>query len=81
MRFFPPPAPPIGSLIFPTLLVSILTMLAFIEYVPLMILSQLISIGLYLAMMKENPAQITYLLYTLFSMVCQSLWLLKKLLL
>lgn len=81
MRFFPHPVPPIGSLIFPTLLVSILTMLAFIEYVPLMILTQFISIGLYLAMMKENPAQITYLLYTLFSMVCQSLWLLKKLLL
>ena len=63
------------------ILVSILTMLAFIEYVPLMILTQFISIGLYLSMMKENPAQITYLLYTLFSMVCQSLWLLKKLLL
>ncbi len=59
------------------ILVSILTMLAFIEYVPLMILTQFISIGLYLSMMKENPAQITYLLYTLFSMVCQFMALKK----
>ena len=59
------------------ILVSVLTMLAFIEYVPLMILSQLISIGLYLAMMRDNPAQITYLIYTLFSMMCQFMALKK----
>ncbi len=53
------------------ILISILTMLAYIEYVPLMILSQFISIGLYLSMMRENPAQITYLIYTLFSTACQ----------
>lgn len=53
------------------ILVSLLTMLAYIEYVPLMILSQLISIGLYLVMMRENPAQITYLILTLFSLTCQ----------
>ena len=52
-------------------------MLAFIEYVPLMILSQFISIGLYLSMMKDNPAQVTYLIYTLFSMVCQFMALKK----
>ena len=59
------------------ILVSILTMLAFIEYGPLMILSQFISIGLYLAMMRDNPAQITYLIYTLFSMMCQFMALKK----
>ena len=59
------------------ILISVLTMLAFIEYVPLMILSQFISIGLYLSMMKDNPAQVTYLIYTLFSMVCQFMALKK----
>lgn len=59
------------------ILISVLTMLAFIEYLPLMILSQFISIGLYLSMMKDNPAQVTYLIYTLFSMVCQFMALKK----
>ena len=58
-------------------LISVLTMQAFIEYVPLMILSQFISIGLYISMMRDNPAQITYLIYTLFSMVCQFIALKK----
>ena len=53
------------------ILISVMTMLAYIEYIPLMILSQFISIGLYLSMMQENVAQITYLIYTLFSTVCQ----------
>ena len=61
------------------ILISVLTMQAFIEYVPLMILSQFISIGLYISMMRDNPAQITYLIYTLFSMVCQFIALKKVL--
>ena len=53
------------------ILVSVLAMFAYIEYVPLMIFSQFISIGLYISMMRDAPAQITYLIYTLFSVVCQ----------
>lgn len=53
------------------ILVSVLTMLAYIEYVPLMILSLLINIALHLSMMREHPAQITYLIYSLFSLYCQ----------
>lgn len=52
-------------------LCSILTMLAFIEYVPLTIVSQLISVGLYISMMRENPAQVTWLIYILYSLTCQ----------
>lgn len=63
------------------ILSSILTMLAFIEYVPLMILNQVINILLYLAMMKENPAQITFLIYSIFSLVCQVVAMKKVLIL
>ena len=53
------------------ILISLLTMLAYIEYAPLMILSGTVSILLYIAMLREHPAQITYLIYALYSMVCQ----------
>ena len=46
-------------------------MLAYIEYAPLMILSGTVSILLYIAMLREQPAQITYLIDALYSMVCQ----------
>lgn len=52
------------------ILVSVLTMFAFIEYTVLMIPSSLLNIGLYIAMMKENPEQITYLIFTLYSFTC-----------
>lgn len=50
---------------------TILTMMAFIEYVPIIILSLCINIGLYISMMAEEPAQITYLIYALFALLCQ----------
>ena len=53
------------------ILISLLTMLAYIEYAPLMILSGTVNIMLYIAMLREHPAQITYLIYALYSMVCQ----------
>lgn len=53
------------------ILASVLTMLAYIEYVPVMILSQVINGGLYLTMMRENPAQSTFFIFTLYSMCCQ----------
>lgn len=53
------------------ILTSILTMMAYIEYVPLMILSTTSSIILYIFMIQDNPAQITFLIYTVYSLVCQ----------
>ncbi len=50
---------------------SFLTMFAFIEYVPLTMCGSLINIGLYLSMMHDEPAQITYLIYALYAVVCQ----------
>ena len=53
------------------ILISLLTMLAYIEYAPLMILSGTVNIVLFAAMLRDHPAQITYLRYALYSMVCQ----------
>lgn len=56
---------------------SFLAMLAFIEYVPLTMCGSLISIGLYISMMRDTPAQVTYLIYALYGIVCQLLALKK----
>lgn len=53
------------------ILISLLTMLAYIEYAPLMILSGTVNIVLFAAMLRDHPEQITYLIYALYSMVCQ----------
>ena len=53
------------------ILISLLTMLAYIEYAPLMILSGTVNIVLFAAMLRDHPAQITYMIYALYSMVCQ----------
>ena len=49
---------------------TVLMMLSYIEYTALMIPGNLFSIALYIAMIKESPEQITYLIYTLFSGYC-----------
>ena len=53
------------------ILISLLTMLAYIEYAPMMILSGTVNIILYITMLRETPAQITYLIYSIYSMICQ----------
>lgn len=50
---------------------SLLTMLAFQEYTVLSIAGQVNALMLYTCMMRDNPAQITYLIYTLYSAYCQ----------
>lgn len=55
------------------ILISFLTMFAYIEYTGLMLVSGIISIVLYLTMMQDSPEQITYLVYTLYSFICGSL--------
>lgn len=52
------------------ILIAILTMLAYIEYTWLMLPSGVISICLHIATMAAHPAQITYLIFSLYSLVC-----------
>lgn len=58
-----------GSLI--GMITSILAMLAYIEYAPLMVLSASINLCLYINMLPEVPGQTTYLCYAAFSLICQ----------
>jgi len=51
-------------------LIAILTMLAFIEYTWLMLPSGVLNIVLYIATMQYHPEQITYLIYSCYSMTC-----------
>ena len=50
------------------ILTSLLTMLSYIEYAPLMVLNGVLSIVLYLTMLGEHPDQTTYLCFTLYSL-------------
>ena len=52
------------------ILISILTMFAFVEYSWLMLPSGLINIALNLATMQAYPEQITYLIYAFYSLIC-----------
>ena len=52
------------------ILISILTMFAFIEYTYLIIISSLISIFLHAYMMIEKPEQLTYLIFSIYSFIC-----------
>ena len=54
-------------------LISILTIYACIEYTWLMIPSGLINIALYVAMIPANPEQVTYLVFSIYSMICVSM--------
>jgi len=52
------------------ILISFLTMLAYIEYSWLMIPSGIITIMLNLQTMVNHPGQITYLIFSLYSIIC-----------
>ena len=53
------------------ILTSFLTMFAYIEYSVLMIPSSLVNILLYSLMLKENPEQATFLVYSIYCFICQ----------
>lgn len=53
------------------ILISFLTMFAYIEYTTLMIPSALVNFILYALMIKENPEQTTYLFYSIYCFICQ----------
>ena len=50
--------------------VSILTMLAYIEYAYLWLVSSALSIALNFQVMLNDPSHITFLIYTLYSFTC-----------
>ncbi len=49
---------------------TILMMLSYYEYTAVMLFGGICSISLYIAMLKDNPEQITYLCYSVYSQIC-----------
>ena len=52
------------------ILTTILTMLAYVEYAPLMIVGCICGTGLYINMIFDSPEQVTYLIYSLYTLIC-----------
>lgn len=52
------------------ILTSVLTMLAFVEYTYLSVVSGLIHIVLYTQMLPKNPERLTYLIFSVYSLIC-----------
>ena len=52
------------------ILITILTMFAFVEYTWLMLPSGVLNIALNIATMQTNPEQITYAVFSVYSMIC-----------
>ena len=52
------------------ILTTVLTMLAYVEYAPLMIVGCVCSIGLYITMIFDTPEQVTYLIYGIYTLIC-----------
>lgn len=52
------------------ILTTVLTMLAYVEYAPLMIVGCICSIGLYINMIADTPEQVTYLIYGIYTLIC-----------
>lgn len=52
---------------------TVCSLLSLIEFPFLQIAGQIISIILYIGMMKTNPEQITYLIFSCYSLICSSL--------
>lgn len=52
------------------ILITVLTMFAFVEYTWLMLPSGILGIALNIATMQANPEQITYVIFSVYSMIC-----------
>lgn len=59
------------------ILVLILTIFPFIEYTALIICNSLLNIVLYICMIQSTPEQTTFLIYSLYSLVCLIFAILK----
>jgi nicotinamide riboside transporter PnuC len=55
------------------ILISVLTMFAFVEYTWLMLPSGMLSIVLNFATMQTNPEQITYVIFSFYSITCATI--------
>ena len=55
------------------ILISVLTMFAFVEYTWLMLPSGMLSIVLNISTMQTNPEQITYVIFSFYSIICVSI--------
>ena len=55
------------------IIATVLTMLSYIEYTAVMLVSQACSIYLYILMLGEVPEQVTYLIYSVYALVCTSM--------
>ncbi len=53
------------------ILATVLMLLAYVEYTPLMLVSELCHLVLYITMLAQNPEQITYVIFTVYSAVCR----------
>lgn len=51
-------------------LATILMLLAYVEYTYLTLASGLVSLVLFLTMCRETPEQLTYLIYSVYSLIC-----------
>ncbi len=56
---------------------TVLMMLSYIEYTVLMVASGCCNIFLYISMLETNPEQLTYLVYTIYALICSSLALVR----
>ncbi len=52
------------------ILIYFLTMFAFVEYTFLMIINGVIGIALYVTMLPDSPEMMTYLIYSVYSLIC-----------
>ena len=52
------------------ILVTILRMLSYIEFTYFSICTEIFSVMLYVLMLRNNPEQSTYLIFSLYSLVC-----------
>ncbi len=52
------------------ILIYFLTMFAFVEYTFLMIINGVIGIALYVTMLRDTPEITTYLIYSVYSLIC-----------
>ncbi len=55
------------------ILITVLTMLAYVEYTYLMIPSCLINVVLYVVMLRDAPEQATYLVFSIYSLICNTI--------
>ena len=52
------------------IVVTVLTMLRFMEYAPLQVISGIVGLILHISVFLDTPSQITYVIYSVYSIIC-----------